>query len=849
MGGEVSLVLVILSIALLALLGLAYWFSRTPRLGSSKAHLDLLAIALFVPLVIMFFWQSIFLPNIWLPKGGGDLSSSSYPMYQFAADTLRQGTIPLWSPYVYAGSPFAADLEVSLFYPPMLLADFLANPFNYKTVESLIILHYLIATTAMYLYARNLGLRRPPAFVAGTIFGFGGFMVARLGHSNILFATVWFPLTLLFFHRALKYAGGRAAGGELSSAAAPKAGEGTARSGFSPHRWINSGITNAVLAGAFYGMTILGGHPQMPLYFALFLALYWLWAIVAGAEVRPGRDVELRRRALIWVGSLRYVLLVPIVGFGISAVQLLPTLELAGLSVRANISYAQAAEFALEPRGLITMLVPHFFGNNFAGYWGLTWSLTEVYAYAGIVTLLLAGISLVIRRRGSKWLTFYALVAVFFVLVSMGEKSIIHGWMYAFVPMFSKVRSAGRSLLFVDISLAILAAHGLESFARLTVGPRLRLMRSVAKRMVQVSAVALVVATPSFALAVVATRGDSPQLFQETLIAVRSYGWSALFLVLGLGVIWAGITWSRWRHAASLALIVLVAADLVVSNGSLQPTDEDVTSGFARSDIIDFLLEHESNQRVDAETGIVDVWQPNLPLIYRFSDVMGLDKPLFYADYREFWQNMGGRSTPAYDLLGVRYVIARKGVTLDWSKFRLAKQGSGVLDVYENPAPFPRALVVPAAESVPLEQTMDRLKSSDFDPKKVVLINSAGHVSEATDDGSGGTNLAGEVVSLSYPTVNEVRVSTNASNHAYLLLNDVWYPGWKAYVDGQEKEVMRADFIFRAVELPQGSHEVRFVFDPWTWKVGLVISIFSWLFLLGTLGLRAIGVRSRRLAD
>jgi len=66
----------------------------------------------------------------------------------------------------------------------------------------------------------------------------------------------------------------------------------------------------------------------------------------------------------------------------------------------------------------------------------------------------------------------------------------------------------------------------------------------------------------------------------------------------------------------------------------------------------------------------------------------------------------------------------------------------------------------------------------------------------------------------------------------FLILSDVYYPGWKVYVDGIEEKIYRADYLLRAVHLPPGFHQVRFVYDPMSFKVGLWI-ILSTLFCFG----------------
>ena len=60
----------------------------------------------------------------------------------------------------------------------------------------------------------------------------------------------------------------------------------------------------------------------------------------------------------------------------------------------------------------------------------------------------------------------------------------------------------------------------------------------------------------------------------------------------------------------------------------------------------------------------------------------------------------------------------------------------------------------------------------------------------------------------------QVRVSVDAPDGGWLVLNDVWHPWWRVEVDGVAAPLLRANVIFRAVALPPGARQVRFFFDP-----------------------------------
>jgi len=97
---------------------------------------------------------------------------------------------------------------------------------------------------------------------------------------------------------------------------------------------------------------------------------------------------------------------------------------------------------------------------------------------------------------------------------------------------------------------------------------------------------------------------------------------------------------------------------------------------------------------------------------------------------------------------------------------------------------------------------------------------------------------------------NRVQINAQLSEPGVLVLTDAFHPGWKVFVDGKEQTIRRANYLFRAVELPAGNHRVEFVYDPISFKLGLVISsltaaLFITIPLVGWLRRRAALTQSR----
>jgi uncharacterized membrane protein YfhO len=79
---------------------------------------------------------------------------------------------------------------------------------------------------------------------------------------------------------------------------------------------------------------------------------------------------------------------------------------------------------------------------------------------------------------------------------------------------------------------------------------------------------------------------------------------------------------------------------------------------------------------------------------------------------------------------------------------------------------------------------------------------------------------------------NDLEIEATTSAPAYLVMSEVYYPGWRAEVDGHAAKILPANFAFRAVYLEPGAHRVRMFFLPTSWLIGLAISAITWAVLL-----------------
>ncbi|MDA8216379.1 MAG: YfhO family protein [Dehalococcoidales bacterium] len=236
--------------------------------------------------------------------------------------------------------------------------------------------------------------------------------------------------------------------------------------------------------------------------------------------------------------------------------------------------------------------------------------------------------------------------------------------------------------------------------------------------------------------------------------------------------------------------------------------------------------------RVRVDTDDEDAIPPNSGHLLGIEQIAG-DSPFHLQRVEDLL--LGNQEWRLWQLLDVKYVISRKqlGDGLDYLGH------SGDLRVYRMQWAVPRVWatrdirVVANAEAA-LSQTF----ATNVEPGKVALLETAPGLAFPTNDRP--------EQSFAYRTYDPQYsiVDVNLGEDALLVTSEAYYPGWRAFVDGRETDILRADYYLRAVPMPAGSHELEFVFEPLSFKVGAAISLATLLVVLLLVGTSARGVRS-----
>ena len=305
-----------------------------------------LAIFMFYAFLGLIFFREIFFQTQWF---GEDFFTQNFPNRYLAAVEISRGSIPLWNPYLFSGMPFFADIQTAILYPFNLLLSLTVknNGLSYALFEYQVIFHFVLCGYFMFLFLRSLDLDNYSSILGGVIFSFSGFLINHAHHSNLIHSAIWLPA--VFF---------------------------CCRYGF-----INN--PNWILGcPILWAVSLFGGHPQVTLFIIYSSIAYFLYLLVT-----------LRKRIKIKKELYRLVIVI-VLFFLLSLVQVLPTAELLQHTIRGDLGFEGATKDSLPLKSLWTLFMADLLLTSYE-----PWQYWEFRAYPGVGTLIAAVFRLSVHFR------------------------------------------------------------------------------------------------------------------------------------------------------------------------------------------------------------------------------------------------------------------------------------------------------------------------------------------------------------------------------------------------------------------------------------------------------------------
>ena len=768
---------------------------ETPKIdakpGPLDRHWEKIALALLFIIPLIYFAQFLSASRM---IAGNDYLIGSYPFEQW---TAGQKDTPLWYPQVFGGipvlgqpvgGPFAPLAQLRTFLPPQVV---LALTF---------IIVFFLAGLGAYLYLKDIGLSQYSAALGAFIYQFVGNLATTpfAGHAGRAASVALFPLMLFCTHRALK-----------------------------TRQLAYFLLLSLVTAFAFFE-----GHFQITYYALLFILAYVVYYLIS------------RRRELTRPDYLR------ICGYGMAAVFLIFLLMamiwlpvLGGLKTAARgqaRGFEYAASWAMPPTELIDLFVPTYSGL-LEGYWGKN-PFKQHTEYFGLLTLALAIFAVITAWKKSP-VKFFLFAAAAVVLTALGSATPFFRILYTVIPGFKLTRAPALVFYLASFSFVALASIGFEY----TVVRR----ELETKKFLTAAGFTLAIFILMVLIGTAVGRnaaGDKINLYEKNS-AVFTQG---IFLGLGLIAVTVGIVYLGFRRkintaSAALIAIVLSLVSLIPLMTKFLPKGPAPERYYAADDVVQFLKNDRSTFRVfpfyyphagDSYLLYHDLqsaggYIPNP--IQRYQDYIGAGSSVMFNP-------QGLVQYPRLaDMLNLKYIIApnlpedkdlnryapddqRMILYLKnfLKRFKPVFQGARYA-VFQNDSVLPRAYIVADYQVCEAKDVLGILQSPVFNPRSTVILEEDPGLLRAPEP------LPMATATITEYGANRVVGQTDDPISGFLVLADNWHPDWRVSVDGRPAKLYRADYIFRAVYLPSGKHEVVFSFVSGAFNTGKIISFITLL--------------------
>jgi hypothetical protein len=836
---------------------------------------DLWAVLALFFLSLLFFYDLLGERFLLVER---DLGPYFLPPRFFWVESIKHGSFPLWNPYQFSGHPFFANPQYGMLYPINSL--FFLFPFDIA-FNVIIILHFFLGGLFTYLFLKDLKVNSTGALISGLIFMLSGYLLSVHSLLTILLSSVWTPLIMMFFRRAIN----------------------------------GQGIKNEIFTAILITISFLGGGIEIVygnFLVLLFMAIFSSYPDAEFAGDKP-RCYKFFFSAPVYWGRIRNLfsrcrslVIVSILFLFLSAIQLFPFLELFHHSVRGSgISYPEATTWSFAPKDVLLFFLPDAYGYflDMKKYWTVQcWFKT---LYTGGLPFILCLIFFItpsspfspseerVRRFWGEQKLFVILMALS-IFLSLGRYNPLYPFVFKYIPFFNGIRYPVKFLYIFILVLSITAGLGFQRLIELSKEKGVKRFKNL---------LIIFSLTSGFILLFLVLGHKEIEHFlklreidypQFNLLTVNLYNTKRFFFYLALFFLLIRVGHEKkWKGWVKILLILCLITDLFGNMGYYGK--ENVEDYLRKTKSLEIISSDKGNYRVfstaktismdttiliDDPTFLNVLKEKNIPsmnLFYHLHDIWGIDV-IRVKRVDDFHNVLIG--TPALsaahllDLCGVKYItsvtplegnhqfelIYARLEGLQGKKKDLLKKNT--IKLYKNRSPLPRAWLVRDFKVLDSKTILSRMTSKDFRSDREVLLEEKPKWGGEAIGGRRGpplrkTNDGGEPLSaclparqglpqkveIIYEKNNRLQLLVKSKEDNLLVLSDTYYPGWKAFVDGTPQKIYQADYAFRAVPLNPGTHRLEFVYDPMSFKLGVGVTLLG---ILGCIGMGWFARRKRR---
>ncbi len=763
----------------------------------------------------------------------------------------HEGGFTLWNPYIFCGMPaYAMSVGYKWFNIVYVITNSVRSvfsaPFNNQYAMWTF---YLVALAyTMYFFMMNRTQNRLVSlFSALTVsFSTGIVVFLYIGHVTKLTAIFVFPVILLLllnFQKQIK-------------------------------------LLDVMLLLFFMPVMFLGWHVQIIFYIFFAVLIYFIYYFISALRSKDNfLTKQLLKSAVIFLFAV-------LVGLGTMSDNFTQVWEYTPYSTRGTESildresgnlkktetdfYEYATNWSFSPGEILTWIIPSYYGFGKSVYNGPLsqnqdvevntyfgqMPFVDVAMYMGVIVFFLAIFSMIINWKDKlvRYLTILAFIAT---LISFGRTfPIAYDLMFHYFPFFDKFRVPSMILVLVQLSFPILAGLGIAKIISLKNENDKKydnLVRNIFFVLSGIFILTIILGSPikSWFISHINAAGEKGTRLQQIHdymadMFLTDARLAFFFSAAVFGLIFAYLKSFLSRDLMITFIIVISLVDIFRINhrGETYQEIQNIEQLFQKPEYVSAIqsLNDKSvfrilNLKQDGSLGSVQQ-NSNFNAYFLLQDLYGYSgiKPRAYQDYMDILGNPANATL--WRMANVKYVILDNPVSM--AGLSPVYSGNKTF-VYQNANALPRAYFVNSVQKATALEILNKVKNNQFDPKEIAFVEDADLQVDKPDSAT--------YVEIEKYGDENIHLKVKASGNNFLFLGDTYVgKGWKAYVDGNETKIFRANHNFRGIIVPAGEHKIHFEYLPESFVITKNISlILSSLVVLGLLVSIGMNFRKKKL--
>jgi hypothetical protein len=751
---------------------------------------------LFVLVVIFFNVKEILLNKLWIFEDA--LIRHYLPIYSYLIRWLKKGIYPSWCQSMHFGYPLIGYLPLSIFwqiFSIVLIKSSLAE--IVKVTDIIIILGYFLGSIFMFFYLKGLKVRSIPALAGSIVFTFNGLWIDQLPEYTPVLTFIWLPIILLLIDRF-----------------------------FFSRKYFYIVIIGFIIAIQFFC-----GHFQFFLYSMIVSSSYYIFkAFIVIKGLNKKNLLQIRRLFLLGIFILA-------IGMGLTAIQLLPSAELFSNSARSLANYKDAL---FKPQDSLKLInLPEFI---FPFFWGDRHTPHYLCLYIGLFVFIFSMVAFLDIPK-KKYLFFYVFWILFSFLFALGNNFYFNRIIYILIfPGLKYFRNTYMAVLISVFFLSILLAIGINFLSGS--------INSI-KQKHKIIIMGLIYALLLLIVEIFSMR-NGVAISKQYAFILPNLG--SIFLFFALFFVCKESL--KLFFSAGLIVCILISYYIFVNPIIKFRPYENLFSEYENFKCLEKFYSDKTYFRINILNNNLDA--SNVNLIYGLDSISSRTTPFVirrFLEYskgsldiflmRDFFYLNFFFFPNLLKLTNTKYIIIPKDIpdTEDNEGIigvSVLKANPSFKQVYEDNLTriylfkdyLPRSLFVEEALVLKDKQKiLDTLKDPNFNPQNTVILEEEiPFNTQASSSPSSPYTL-----NIANYTPNKVEISLSSQSPGFLILLDTNYPGWKATLDNQPAKIYQADYLFRAVYIPNpGNHKITFIYQPKSFYMGAFISLFTLMGCVGT---------------